>query len=317
MVYEIQEVVEVWRKHFANISQPRTSPTFNKDHFQFVTNKVSSWANETDDDEFLQNNFTEDEIRNALKILKKGKAAGFDGLTAEHLIHAEHGIVTILTCIYNSILKHEYIPINFRRGTQIPLYKGKNSCPLDVNNYRGITLLSSMNKIFEILIWERVKGWWSDEGVISLLQGACRQGSSCLHSALILQEGIAAGLDAEKKVFVAYFDAARAFDSVWTDSLFYQLRNMGIVGKTWRLLYQSYHDFRCKVRLAGCYSDWYQMKCGIHQGGFLSLLKYTLSSTPYSARSKRLGIVTVLSIFLQAQWAMRMISQYVAFLRST
>ena len=48
---------------------------------------------------------------------------------------------------------------------------------------------------------------------------------------------------------------------------------MGVVGKTWRLLYESYHDFRCKVRLVCCYADLYQMRCGIHQGGFLSLLK--------------------------------------------
>ena len=101
--------------------------------------------------------------------------------------------------------------------------------------------------------------------MISPLQGACRKGSFCLHSALILQESIAARLDTKKKV--AYCDAAKAFDSVWIDGLFYQLYKAGIVGKT-------YDDFCCKVRLAGVYSDWYQMGCGIHQGGFLSLLKY-------------------------------------------
>ena len=75
----------------------------------------------------------------------------------------------------------------------------------------------------------------------SVLQGACRNGSSCLHSAMILQESInATGLGANKKVFVAYFDAAKAFDSVWTDGLFFQLHNAGLVGKTWQLLYKSY-----------------------------------------------------------------------------
>ena len=251
VVYEINEVVEVWRKHFARISQPRVSDTFDDNHFKHVTAKVNEWSNEADDDVFLSHNYLENEIFEGLKVLKIGKSPGFDGLTTEHLIHAGEPITTILTYIFNSIITSEYIPVNLRRGTQIPLYKGKNSCPLDVNNYRGITLLSSMNKLFEILVWNRVKVWWSDERVISLLQGACRQGSSCLHSALILQEGIAARLDANKKVFVVYFDAAKAFDSVWTDGLFYQLRKMGVTGKIWRLLYKSYHDFRCKVRLCG------------------------------------------------------------------
>ena len=94
----------------------------------------------------------------------------------------------ILTKVFNIIVELEYIPSNFRRGTQIPLYKGKNTCPLDVNNYRGITLLTCMNKMVEILIWERVKVWWSDQGVISPLQGACHKGSSCLHSDPLLRE---------------------------------------------------------------------------------------------------------------------------------
>ena len=55
---------------------------------------------------------------------------------------------------------------------------------------------------------------------------------------------------------------------------------MGIVGKVWRLLYKSYFDFRCKIRLADQYSDWYVMRCGIHEGGFLSLLKYTAVIDP-------------------------------------
>ena len=82
-------------------------------------------------------------------------------------------MVSLLTCIYNSILK-----LDIYRSTLDVVIKGKNMCLLDVNNYRGITLLSCMNKLFEVLIWERIKGWLSEEGVISLLQGECHRGSS-------------------------------------------------------------------------------------------------------------------------------------------
>ena len=108
--------------------------------------------------------------------------------------------------------------------------------------------------------------------MISPLQGACTKGSSCLHTAAVLQEAIAAGLDANNRVFVAYFDVAKAFDSVWIDGLFYmyQLRKMRLVGKEWRQLYQSNTEFWCQVRLYGVYSDWYSMQYGIHQGVYLS-----------------------------------------------
>ena len=70
------------------------------------------------------------------------------------------------------------------------------------------------------------------------MQGACKTGMSCVHSALTLQETIAVGLDTGRKVFVAYFDVAKAFDSVWINGLSYQLHQMGIRGRIRRLLYQ-------------------------------------------------------------------------------
>ena len=172
------------------------------------------------------------------------------------------------------------MPQNFRIGTQIPLYKGKNTCSLDPNNYGGITLLTSLNKLFEIIMWNRLKDWWACERIISDLQGACKPGMSCVHSALTLQETIAVGLGTGKKVFVAYFDVAKAFDSVWIMGLFYQIHQMGVTGRIWHLLYQCYQNFWCKARVGGVYSEWYRMGCGIHQGGFLSLLKYTTFIDP-------------------------------------
>ena len=114
------------------------------------------------------------------------------------------------------------------------------------------------------------------EEVISELQGACRSGQSCIHTAFSLQETIAASLEDSNKCFVAFYDVAKAFDTVWIDGLFRQMHDIGVRGKTWRLLYRCYLDFRCCVRIEGEVSEWYTLACGIHQGGFLSLIKYTV-----------------------------------------
>ena len=167
-------------------------------------------------------------------------------------------------------MRAEWIPSNFRRGTKIPLYKGKNTCPLDPDNYRGITSLSSFIKLFEVIVWQRIERWWYETNVISELQVACRKGSSCIHTNLMLQETIASQREGRKKVFVTYFDVSKAFNSIWIDGLFYEL---GVRGSLWRLLYMSYKGFTCRVRIGDKVSAPYQMLCGIHQG-FLSLLKY-------------------------------------------
>ena len=293
--HETADVIPIWRNHFSKLCMPNTDERYDQDHFDHVTRKVDEWAKYDDPDVFLNEPFTINEVKKCIKGLNRGKAAGFDAVTAEHLQNAGESLVVILTHIFNRIIDLEFIPKNFRIGTQIPLYKGKNTCSLDPNNYRGITLLTSLNKVFEMLIWGRVKDWWYDERVISPLQGACHSGMSCLHTALTLQETIAVGLDSNKKVFVAYFDVAKAFDGVWIDGLFYQIRKMGLTGKIWRLLYLSYQNFWCKVRINGTYSDWYQMQCGIHQGGYLSLLKYTAFIDPLLRQIEESGLCCKIS----------------------
>ena len=168
----------------------------------------------------------------------------------------------------------EYIPVNFRRGVQIPLFKGKNLCSTDTNNYRGITLLSIFSKVFELVIWNRIEPWWKECETLSKYQGACRKGQSCIHTSLLLQETVASALETNSKVIVSYFDVSKAFDTVWINGLFAKLHDMGIKGKLWRLMYRTYTDFLCRVRIAGSFSEWYPMSCGIHQGGILSLNKY-------------------------------------------
>ena len=166
----------------------------------------------------------------------------------------------------------QYIPVIFQQGLLVPLYKGKDLCNIEPNKYQGITLLSIFTKLFEMILWERIEPWWIREGAISDLQGACRKGHSCVHSALTLQEALAASMESNNNCFVAYFDMSKAFDSVLNDGLFFRLYEMVISGRTWRLLHQCYLNFQCKVKVQGNLSDKYTRKCGIHQGAFMSLL---------------------------------------------
>ena len=117
--------------------------------------------------------------------------------------------------------------------------------------------------------------WWEETSVVSHLQGACRRGYSCLHTALMLQEAVATLLETNPNVFVLYLDVRQAFDSVWVDGLFHRLYALGVTGRTWRILYKTYVKFRCRVRVNDDVSEWYPMMCGIHQGWYLSLIKYT------------------------------------------
>ena len=275
-VYDINEILLTWKKHFSTLCTPKDDDNYDNDFQQHVKGCIGKWLEREDDDEFTKEEFTDEEISSAIKDLNSNKAPGYDGATEEHIVSAGKNLVSIIKIIMNKTVALEYIPKNFRKGLQVPIYKGKNLSTLKTDNYRGITLLSVFNKLFEVLIWKRIQPWWRDGKVIANTQGACKKGISSLHTAMLLQESISMNLETNKKVFVLYLDVSKAFDSVWIDGLFYQLYVLGIKGRVWRILYQCYQNFKCKVRIQDKYSDSYTMSCGIHQGGFLSLVKYVI-----------------------------------------
>ena len=276
VVHDVGDVLHVWASHFTKIGTPKKSDNYDEAHFNVVSQAVAGYNRLSDNDNFLDRCFTIYEIEKAIKTLHHGKAPGVDDIMAEHIAFAGPVMSSFLCKLFNAIRVNEYIPVCFKRGVQVPLYKGKDTCVLDPNNYRGITLLPTYNKLFEVIVWQRLKQWWSEENIISELQGACRTGFSCVHTAFNLRETLATSLESTEKCFVAFYDVAKAFDTVWIDGLFKQMYDLGITGKTWRLLYRCYIDFKCCVKISGSFSEWYEPRCGIHQGGFMSLMKYTV-----------------------------------------
>ena len=274
VVYDIDSILEVWRKHFSALSTPKCRDEYDDEHFKFVNGKVAEYNDRDDVGIFLDQQFSYDEVDKAIRKLHLRKACGEDGITTEHILYGDINLRHAFTRIYNLIVDLEYIPDNLKVGIQIPLYKGKNLCSLSTDSYRGITLLNNFNKLYEILLWGRMQEWWVDNAVVSGLQGAGRRGQSCLHTALLLQETVSDALGTNRNVFVSYFDVSKAYNTVWTNGLFYKLYKLGITGKMWRLMYRAYQGFMCRVRIEGNTSRWYPMMCGIHQGGFLSLTKY-------------------------------------------
>ena len=170
MVNDINDVLEVWRSHFAALGQEVDSPAYDKVHFDAISQFANNYnLSQVNDDIFLANPIHVDVIRKAVKSLNLGKSPGFDKVSSEHVAFGGPKLMQVLCVIFNMIIDIEYIPECFRYGVQVPLFKGKKLCNLDPNNYRGITLLSTYNKLFEIVLWNRLKGWWVDNGVISEL----------------------------------------------------------------------------------------------------------------------------------------------------
>ena len=94
-------------------------------------------------------------VLSTLKKLNPNKATGFDLITTRALKVAAEEITIPLTTIYNHVLEKNEWPRDWKRGEWAPVYK-KND-PLDKVNYRPVTVLTSVDKVFEQMLCRQLK----------------------------------------------------------------------------------------------------------------------------------------------------------------
>ena len=172
---------------------------------------------------------------NCLK-LPNGRAGGPDGLLYEHLKYAGDSAYVYLTRIFNAIRELEDVPDSSATGVIISLFKGKKKSKHSKDNYRGITLLNLVGKQLERIILNRSMPFFEKSGFPNELQFAYQKSKSSIFANFVLQEATLDAIENGCKIYSCFLDSAKAFDTVWVDGLFFKLFNLGIQGKTWRLL---------------------------------------------------------------------------------
>jgi len=84
--------------------------------------------------------------------MKRGKAAGLDGITAEHLQYSHPLLVCVLSKLFKGIVKLGHVPASFGQSYTVPLLKTGSSAygkSVTVNDFRGISIRPVISKVFE------------------------------------------------------------------------------------------------------------------------------------------------------------------------
>ena len=80
---------------------------------------------------------------------------GFDSIPTRALKLAADEVTTPLTTIYNQVLEKNEWSKDWKRGEWTPVHKKDD--PLDMANYRPVTVLTSVDKVFEQLLCQQLK----------------------------------------------------------------------------------------------------------------------------------------------------------------
>ena len=130
-----------------------------KEYFEKLINEENNKEPRTKEPEMVNeevNCVSREEVKNALRRMKKGKAVGPDELPVEvWKCMGEMGI-KFLTRLFNRLLMGERMSEEWRRSVLIPIYKNKGDAQC-CGNYRGIKLMSHTMKVWEKIIEARLR----------------------------------------------------------------------------------------------------------------------------------------------------------------
>ena len=262
------EVTNMWKDHFKNL-------------LNCVNGKDSrNLISECEFDPSLV--ISPGEIEDAINKLVGGKSSGLDGIYAEHLKYGSKDYWPLIAQCVTSFLVHGYLPDTLMSVVLVPIIKDKSGKINSKDNYRPIAIASTMSKLLEILLLERLSNF--------LLTTSHQFGFKKSHSTdsciYVLKEAIDFYVAQQSSVYLCFLDASKAFDRVNHFKLFDKLLKKGAPGYLVRILIYWYSSQKMSIRWGSMISESFNVSNGVRQGGILSPYLFNLYMDDLSSRLK-------------------------------
>ena len=244
-----------------------------KEYFEKLINEKNNRNPRTEEAEVVNeevNCVSREEVKNALRKMKKGKAAGPDELPVEVWKCTGEMGIKFLTRLFNQLLVSEH-PEEWRRSVFIPIYKNKGDTQC-CENYRGIKLMSHTMKVWERIIEARLR----DRVEISKQQYGFMPGKGTNDAMFALRMLMEKYREGQRELHCVFVDLEKAYDRVPREEQWYCMRKTETVEKYVQFVQDMYEESETVVRCAVETTESFKVKVGLHQGSALSPFVYAV-----------------------------------------
>ncbi|GFX40433.1 probable RNA-directed DNA polymerase from transposon BS [Trichonephila clavipes] len=181
----------------------------------------------------------------------------------------------IFTYIINKILLFRHFPNEWKVAIVFPIHKpGKSKNSPDA--YRPISLLSSLSKIAEHIILNRIKNHIYSTNILNPNQFGFTKQLSTYNPLLRLTEKISSGFQRGRTTGAVFLDIQKAFDRVWIDGLIYKLITYNFPPAIIHILYSYLTNRKYKVRVNDTLSITHRVNIGVTQGSLLGPVLFNI-----------------------------------------
>ncbi len=213
-----------------------------------------------------------DEVREAVKALRKRKAPGCDGIEAEVWQALGEKGTRIMWRLCRSIWKRKKWPAQWCRSVLIPLHK-KGDARL-CSNYRTIALIPHASKVMLRIINNRLKAYLHRQ--IPPEQAGFMPGRGTREQIMNVRQIIEKCREFNIPAVLCFIDYAKAFDCVKWKELYEVLREMGVPSHLVNMVESLYGDNTMVVKMDGEESSDFRAGQGVRQGCILSPLLFNI-----------------------------------------
>ncbi|MCW4282673.1 MAG: reverse transcriptase family protein [Candidatus Thiodiazotropha taylori] len=196
--------------------------------------------------EELNAEISHSEVQKAVKQLKNGASAGPDMFLNEFFKNGSVIMFNYLHDLFNRTFDLGYFPKQWSEGYIIPIYKKGNAN--EPSNYRGITLLSALGKLFTRILNNRLNEWAETYAIYMEAQAGFIKNISTVDNVITLNSLITHFLNQNNHLYRAFVDFTKAFDLVVRDNLRFKQIIVGVGGKILNKIQSMYTEVKSHVK---------------------------------------------------------------------
>ena len=209
--------------------------------------------------------FTLDEIENTIKRLPSHRSPGHDSVSYDTIKQKRATVAPILQVVFNTCLRFERIPEEWKRGV-ITLIPKKSADSQNVEDWRPISLLISVYKIFMKLVLARNMSWLVDSGRLSSSQKGAMPCNGLQQHVFNLKTIVSDFLHSSSRLYVGYIDIKDAFGSINHHFMINELSKAGYSDKFINITKDIYSGSCFQIKTAIGYTSPIHRERGIIQG---------------------------------------------------